>query len=155
GSGTNDDKPAINPHKDSVMLFAESLIPGIAVVPGGGSLTRVGVHTKYPKEILEVVLEDGGRAAIRIPGVGTGRILLQGTDHNGNALPIASLEWISGNGGSAVGSLKINMNNDAPCIEFLEDGKVVLKNVKTLEEINGAPAGTIYKDASNFLKIVV
>ncbi|HDH7551118.1 TPA: hypothetical protein PJG83_004843 [Escherichia coli] len=47
------------------------------------------------------------------------------------------------------------MNNDAPCIEFLEDGKVVLKNVKTLEEINGATAGTIYKDASNFLKIVV
>ncbi|EOC9596937.1 hypothetical protein ACJCZU_002499, partial [Escherichia coli] len=68
---------------------------------------------------------------------------------------IASLEWISGNGGSAVGSLKIKMNNDAPCIEFLEDGKVVLQNVKTLEEINGAPAGTIYKDASNFLKIVV
>lgn len=158
GGGINDGNPAVNPHKDSVMLFAESLIPGIAVVPGGGGLSspsRVGLHTKYPKEILEVVLEDGGRAAIRIPGVGTGRILLQGTDHDGNALPIASLEWISGNGGSAVGSLKIKMNNDAPCIEFLEDGKVVLQNVKTLEEINGAPAGTIYKDASNFLKIVV
>ncbi|GCT27878.1 phage tailspike protein [Escherichia coli] len=158
GCGTDEDNPAVNPHKDSVMLFAKSLIPGISVVPGGGGPeepSRVGLHTKYPKEILEVVLEGGGRAAIRIPGVGTGRILLQGTDHNGNALPIASLEWISGNGGSAVGSLKIKMNNDAPCIEFLEDGKVVLQNVKTLEEINGAPAGTIYKDASNFLKIVV
>lgn len=139
------------------MLFAKSLIPGISVVPGGGGPeepSRVGVHTKYPKEIVDVVLEGGGRAAIRIPGIGTGTILLQGTDNDGNALSIASLEWTSGNGGSAVGSLKINMNNDAPCIEFLEDGKVVLKNVKTLEEINGAPAGTIYKDASNFLKIV-
>ncbi|GCT38801.1 hypothetical protein [Escherichia coli] len=158
GCGTNEDNPAVNPHKDSVMLFAKSLIPGISVVPGGGGPeepSRVGVHTKYPKEIVDVVLEGGGRAAIRIPGIGTGTILLQGTDNDGNALSIASLEWTSGNGGSAVGSLKINMNNDAPCIEFLEDGKVVLKNVKTLEEINDAPAGTIYKDASNFLKIVV
>ena len=157
GCGTDEDNPAVNPHKDSVMLLAKSLIPGISVVPGGGGPeepTRVGVHTKYPKEIVEVLLEGGGRAAIRIPGVGTGRILLQGTDHDGNALPIASLEWVSGNAGSAVGSLKIKMNNDAPCIEFLEDGKVALKNVKTLHEISGSPAGTIYKDESNFLKIV-
>ncbi len=62
GSGINDGNPAVNSHKDSVMLFAKSLIPGIAVVPGGGGLgdpSRVGVHTKYPKEIVDVVLEGG------------------------------------------------------------------------------------------------
>ena len=157
GSGINDGNPAVNSHKDSVMLFAKSLIPGIAVVPGGGGLedpSRVGVHTKYPKEIVDVVLEGGGRAAIRIPGTGTGTILLQGTDNDGNALSIASLEWTSANGGSAVGTLKINMNNGAPSIELSTDGMVALKNVKTLSEISGAPAGTIYKE-DNFLKIVV
>ncbi|WP_116339003.1 hypothetical protein [Enterobacter cloacae] len=102
------------------MLFAKSLIPRIAVVPGGGGLedpSRVGEHTKYPKEIVDVVLE-GGRAAIRIPGTGTGTILLQGTDNDVNALCIASLEWTSANSDSAVGTLKINMNNDAPSIEY-------------------------------------
>ncbi|MGP3593383.1 hypothetical protein [Vagococcus sp. WN89Y] len=46
------------------------------------------------------------------------------------------------------------MNNDAPSIELSTDGMVALKNVKTLSEISGAPAGTIYKE-DNFLKIVV
>lgn len=80
--------------------------------------------------------------------------MLQGTDNDGNALSIASLEWTSANGGSAVGTLKINMNNGAPSIELSTDGMVALKNVKTLSEISGAPAGTIYKE-DNFLKIVV
>ncbi|STD14263.1 Uncharacterised protein [Enterobacter asburiae] len=124
------------------------------LVAGLGDPSRVGVHTKYPKEIVDVVLEGGGRAALRIPGTGTGKLLLQGTDNNGNPLTIATLEWTSANGGSAVGTLKINMNNDAACIELSTAGMVALKNVKTLGEISGAPAGTIYKDASNFLKIV-
>lgn len=77
----------LQPSVKKVMLFAKSLIPGIAVVLGGGGLedpSRVGGHTKYPKEIVDVVL--GGRAAIRIPGTGTGMILLQGTDNDDNTL---------------------------------------------------------------------
>ncbi|MBF2748243.1 hypothetical protein ISN41_09050 [Enterobacter bugandensis] len=158
GSGLNDSNPAVNPHTKSVMLFSNSLIPGVTVTPGAGdinNLSKVGFHTKYPKEIWECEIADGDRAAFRIADTGTGKILLQGTSNTGAALDIASLEWISGDGGSAVGTLKINMNNGAQSIELLADGMVVLKNVKTLAEISGAPAGTIYKDASNFLKIVV
>ena len=157
GSGLNDPNPAVNPHTKSVMLFSNSLIPGLTVAPGAGdinNLSKVGFHTKYPKEIWECEIADGNRAAFRIANTGTSKILLQGTSNTGSSLDIASLEWTSSNGGSAVGTLKINMNNGAQSIELSADGMVALKNVKTLAEISGAPAGTIYKDASNFLKIV-
>ncbi|EWG71724.1 hypothetical protein P346_00406 [Enterobacter sp. DC1] len=157
GSGLNDPNPAVNPHTKSVMLFSNSLIPGLTVAPGAGdinNLSKVGFHTKYPKEIWECEIADGNRVAFRIANTGTGKILLQGTSNTGASLDIASLEWTSTNGGSAVGTLKINMNNGAGSIELSQTGMVALKNVKTLAEISDAPAGTVYKDASNFLKIV-
>lgn len=46
------------------------------------------------------------------------------------------------------------MNGGAESVELSTDGMIALKNVKTLAEISGAPAGTVYKDGSNFLKIV-
>lgn len=106
------------------------------------------------KGSVTLKLFNGTNAAFRIGGTGTARIKLQGTSNGNSALDIASLEWTSTNGGSAVGTLKINMNGGAACIELSTTGMVALKNVKTLAEISGAPAGTIYKDASNFLKIV-
>lgn len=158
GSGINDGSPAINSHSKSGALFANSVIPAISWAPAGGGtndMPFVGVHTLYPKEPLDVAMPDGTNAAFRITGTGSAKIKLQGTSNTDTGLDIASIEWTSANGGSAVGSLKINMNNGAQSIELSADGMVALKNVKTLAEISGAPAGTIYKDASNFLKIVV
>lgn len=157
GSGINPGNPAVNPNAKSVSLYSNSVIPGVTVAPAGGGVSDlpfVGIHTSYPKEPLDVVMPNGTNAAFRIGGTGTARIKLQGTSNGNSALDIASLEWTSTNGGSAVGTLKINMNGGAACIELSTNGMVVLKNVKTLAEISGAPAGTIYKDASNFLKIV-
>ncbi|MBE3178237.1 hypothetical protein INF83_09450 [Enterobacter cloacae complex sp. P3B] len=158
GSGINPGNPASNPNAKSVALYSNSVVPGITVAPAGGGVSDlpfVGIHTSYPKEPLDIVMPNGTNAAFRIGETGTARIKLQGTSNSGASLDIASLEWASTNGGSAVGTLKINMNNGAQSIELSADGMVVLKNVKTLAEISGAPAGTIYKDASNFLKIVV
>lgn len=157
GSGINQENPAANPHTKSVALYSNSVVPGVIVAPAGGGvadLPFVGIHTSYPKEPVDVVMPNGTNAAFRISGTGSAKIKLQGTSNSDTALDIASLEWTSTNGGSAVGTLKINMNNGAACIELLGDGKVVLKNVKTLDEISGAPAGTIYKDDNSFLKIV-
>ena len=157
GSGINPGAPAANPHAKSVALYSNSVVPGVIVAPAGGGVSDlpfVGIHTSYPKEPLDVVMPNGTNAAFRIGGTGTARIKLQGTSNGNSALDIASLEWTSTNGGSAVGTLKINMNGGAACIELSTTGMVALKNVKTLAEISGAPAGTIYKDASNFLKIV-
>ncbi|XUV83569.1 hypothetical protein ACREYP_09160 [Enterobacter sp. TMH.L2] len=158
GSGINDGSPAVNSNARSGALFANSLIPAIAWTPAGGGASDmpfVGIHTLYPKEPLDILMPNGTNAAFRIDGTGTARIKLQGTSNSGASLDIASLEWTSSNGGSSVGTLKINMNNGAQSIELSGDGMMSLKNVKTLAEISGAPAGTIYKDASNFLKIVV
>ncbi|HHX3469016.1 TPA: hypothetical protein ACU9NN_004342 [Enterobacter asburiae] len=157
GSGINPGNPASNPNAKSVALYSNSVVPGITVAPAGGGVSDlpfVGIHTSYPKEPLDIVMPNGTNAAFRIGGTGTARIKLQGTSNGNSALDIASLEWTSTNGGSAVGTLKINMNGGAACIELSTTGMVALKNVKTLAEISGAPAGTIYKDASNFLKIV-
>lgn len=157
GSGINPGNPAANPNAKSVALYSNSVVPGVIVAPAGGGvadLPFVGIHTSYPKEPVDVVMPDGTNAAFRINGTGSAKIKLQGTSNSDTALDIASLEWTSTNGGSAVGTLKINMNGGAACIELSTDGMVALKNVKTLAEISGAPAGTIYKDASNFLKIV-
>lgn len=157
GSGINDGSPAVNSNARSGALFADSVIPALAWTPAAGGVDDmpfVGIHTLYPKEPLDVFMPNGTNAAFRIGGTGTARIKLQGTSNSGASLDIASLEWTSSNGGSAVGTLKINMNGGAACIELSQNGMVALKNVKTLEEISGAPAGTIYKDASNFLKIV-
>ena len=161
GNGINDGNPAVNPSRDSVSLFSKSVVPGVTVAPGAGGLTdfsKVGIHSQYPKELLDVVLPTGQSAALRISSSGagnSGKLLLQGTANDGSALTIATLEWTSVNGGvaSPTGTLKINMNNGAPSIELSTDGMVALKNVKTLPEISGAPAGTIYKE-NNFLKIV-
>lgn len=158
GSGINPGNPAVNSNAKSVAFFSNSKIPGITITPAAGGvndLPFVGVHTLFPKEPLDVLMPSGTNAAFRIDGIGSAKIKLQGTSNTGTALDIASIEWNSSNGGSAVGTLKINMNNGAQSIELLADGMVTLKNVKTLAEISGAPAGTIYKDASNFLKIVV
>ncbi|HDV8501609.1 TPA: hypothetical protein QIT10_003565 [Enterobacter bugandensis] len=158
GSGINPGNPASNPNAKSVALYSNSVVPGVTVAPAGGGVSDlpfVGIHTSYPKEPLDIVMPNGTNAAFRIGETGTARIKLQGTSNSGASLDIASLEWASTNGGSAVGTLKINMNNGAQSIELSADGMVALKNVKTLDEISGAPAGTIYKDASNFLKIVV
>ncbi|HBU6131188.1 phage tailspike protein [Enterobacter sp. 168J2] len=158
GSGINPGSPAVNSNAKSVAFFSNSKIPGITITPAAGGvndLPFVGVHTLFPKEPLDVLMPSGTNAAFRIDGIGNAKIKLQGTSNTGVALDIASIEWNSSNGGSAVGTLKINMNNGAQSIELLADGMVTLKNVKTLAEISGAPAGTIYKDASNFLKIVV
>lgn len=157
GSGINDGSPAVNSNAKSGALFANSLIPAISWAPAGGGandLPFVGIHTLYPKEPYDHLMQNGTNAAFRINGTGTARIKLQGTSNSGASLDIASLEWTSTNGGSAVGTLKINMNGGVACIELSTNGMVALKNVKTLAEISGAPAGTIYKDASNFLKIV-
>ena len=157
GSGINPGNPAVNPNAKSVSLFSNSIIPGVTVAPAGGGVNDmpfVGLHTSYPKEPVDIVMPNGTNTAFRINGTGTARIKLQGTSNSDTALDIASLEWTSTNGGSAVGTLKINMNGGAACIELSTTGMVALKNVKTLAEISGAPAGTIYKDASNFLKIV-
>jgi hypothetical protein len=157
GSGINPGNPAVNPNAKSVALYSNSVVPGVIVAPAGGGvadLPFVGIHTSYPKEPLDVVMPNGTNAAFRINGTGAARIKLQGTSNSGASLDIASLEWTSTNGGSAIGTLKINMNGGAACIELSTNGMVVLKNVKTLGEISGAPVGTIYKDASNFLKII-
>ncbi|HHA2141317.1 TPA: hypothetical protein ACOEGY_003491 [Enterobacter bugandensis] len=162
GNGINDGNPAVNPSRDSVSLFSKSVVPGVTVAPGAGGLTdfsKVGIHSQYPKELLDVVLPTGQSAALRISSSGagnSGKLLLQGTANDGSALTIATIEWTSVNGGvaSPTGTLKINMNNGAPSIELSTDGMIALKNVKTLGEISGAPAGTVYKDGSNFLKIV-
>lgn len=156
GSGINPGNPAANPNAKSVALYSNSVVPGVIVAPAGGGVSDlpfVGIHTSYPKEPLDVVMPNGTNAAFRISGSGTARIKLQGTSNSGASLDIASLEWTSTNGGSAVGTLKINMNGGVACIELSTDGMVALKNVKTLAEISGAPAGTIYKE-NNFLKIV-
>ncbi|MBE3480726.1 hypothetical protein IM295_05305 [Enterobacter cloacae complex sp. P14RS] len=158
GSGINSGNQAVNSSAKSVAIFANSVVPAITAKAAGGGVTDmpfVGVHTLDPKEPLDVAMPNGTNAAFRITGSGGAKIKLQGTSNSDTGLDIASLEWTSTNGGSAVGTLKINMNNGAPSIELSTDGMVALKNVKTLPEISGAPAGTIYKDASNFLKIVV
>ncbi len=160
GNGINDGNPAVNPSRDSVSLFSKSVVPGVTVAPGAGGLTdfsKVGIHSQYPKELLDVVLPTGQSAALRISSSGagnSGKLLLQGTANDGSALTIATLEWTSTNGGSASGTLKIKMNGGAESVELSTDGMIALKNVKTLAEISGAPAGTVYKDGSNFLKIV-
>ncbi|WP_052194030.1 hypothetical protein [Enterobacter asburiae] len=157
GSGINSGNLAINSSTKSVAIFANSVIPAVTAKAAGGGVNDmpfVGIHTLDPKEPLDVAMPNGTNAAFRITGTGTARIKLQGTSNSDTALDIASLEWTSTNGGSAVGTLKINMNNGAACIELSTTGMVALKNVKTLAEISGAPAGTIYKDGSNFLKIV-
>jgi hypothetical protein len=158
GSGINTGNPAVNSSTKSVSIFANSVVPAITAKAAGGGVTDmpfVGVHTLDPKEPFDVAMPNGTNAAFRITGSGGAKIKLQGTSNSDVGLDIASLEWTSTNGGSAVGTLKINMNNGAQSIELSADGMVTLKNVKTLAEISGAPAGTIYKDASNFLKIVV
>ncbi|MBA7865530.1 hypothetical protein HV283_07600 [Enterobacter hormaechei] len=158
GSGINSGNPAVNSSTKSVAIFANSVVPAITAKAAGGGVTDmpfVGVHTLDPKEPFDVAMPNGTNAAFRITGSGGAKIKLQGTSNTDTGLDIASLEWTSTNGGSAVGTLKINMNNGAQSIELSADGMVALKNVKTLAEISGAPAGTIYKDASNFLKIVV
>ncbi|HCT8059898.1 T7 tail fiber protein [Enterobacter hormaechei] len=160
GNGINDGNPAVNPSRDSVSLFSKSVVPGVTVAPGAGGLTdfsKVGIHSQYPKELLDVVLPTGQSAALRISSSGagnSGKLLLQGTANDGSALTIATFEWTSTNGGSASGTLKIKMNGGAESVELSTDGMIALKNVKTLAEISGAPAGTVYKDGSNFLKIV-
>lgn len=157
GSGINDGNPAVNSSTKSVAIFANSVIPAMTAKAAGGGVNDmpfVGFHTLDPKEPFDVAMPDGTNAAFRITGTGSAKIKLQGTSNSNTGLDIASLEWTSANGGSAVGTLKINMNNGAACIELSANGMVALKNVKTLAEISGAPAGTIYKDASNFLKIV-
>lgn len=158
GSGINSGNQAVNSSTKSVAIFANSVVPAITAKAAGGGVTDmpfVGVHTLDPKEPLDVAMPNGTNAAFRITGSGGAKIKLQGTSNSDTGLDIASFEWTSTNGGSAVGTLKINMNNGAQSIELSSDGMVALKNVKTLAEISGAPAGTIYKDASNFLKIVV
>lgn len=160
GHGINDGNPAVNPSTQSVSIFSNSVVPGLTVSPGAGGLTdfsKVGIHSQYPKELVDIVLPTGQSAALRISSSGagnSGKLLLQGTANDGSALTIATLEWTSTNGGSASGTLKIKMNGGAESVELSTDGMIALKNVKTLAEISGAPAGTVYKDGSNFLKIV-
>jgi hypothetical protein len=160
GNGINDGNPAVNPSRDSVSLFSKSVVPGVTVAPGAGGLTdlsKVGIHSQYPKEHVDIVLPTGQSAALRISSSGagnTGKLLLQGTANDGSALTIATLEWTSTNGGTASGTLKIKMNGGAESVELSANGMIALKNVKTLGDISGAPAGTVYKDGSNFLKIV-
>ncbi len=160
GHGINDGNPAVNPSTQSVSIFSNSVVPGFTVSPGAGGLTdfsKVGIHSQYPKELVDIVLPTGQSAALRISSSGagnSGKLLLQGTANDGSALTIATLEWTSVNGGSASGTLKVKMNGGAESLELSTDGMIALKNVKTLGEISGAPAGTVYKDGSNFLKIV-
>nr|WP_242662856.1 hypothetical protein [Enterobacter bugandensis] len=160
GHGINDGIPAVNPSTQSVSIFSNSVVPGFTVSPGAGGLTdfsKVGIHSQYPKELVDIVLPTGQSAALRISSSGagnSGKLLLQGTANDGSALTIATLEWTSVNGGSASGTLKVKMNGGAESLELSTDGMIALKNVKTLGEISGAPAGTVYKDGSNFLKIV-
>lgn len=158
GSGINSGNLAVNSSTKSVAIFANSVVPAITAKAAGGGVSDmpfVGIHTLDPKEPVDVAMPNGTNAAFRITGTGSAKIKLQGTSNSDSGLDIASLEWTSTNGGGASGTLKINMNNGVQSIELSTDGMVALKNVKTLAEISGAQAGTIYKDASNFLKIVV
>lgn len=128
GSGPAESTPAISDVPGSVSIFARSTTPGVSIVPDTGSLTKVGIHTKTPRERVETVINPGDKVAVRLtdPGSGgNGALALQSTLPDGRVVDILNVNWNNPSQTSAQGSVLISINA-INSVEITKNGVVKL-----------------------------
>ncbi|MGB6210740.1 hypothetical protein [Pseudomonas mandelii] len=91
---------------------------------------------------------------ITIDGSGVATLALMGLKDDGTEYPLVSFIWSHPSTASAQGELNVYMNGAYSALRIAPDGSIGMPSMKTAATVGGSPAGTLYRDASNFVKIV-
>jgi hypothetical protein len=160
GTGIQQNLPLASYNTGELGLGMRSTLPALRITsPAGTERSKVCINNfRAAEHELDVDLSSGGTAAVTLDDAGGSafaKVSLRGVNASGLSHPIAEIYFTNPSTASPSGQLFIRMNGRGPtAFGIAADGSIQMEELKTAATISGSPAGTLYRDASNFVKIV-